>query len=803
MSKKIKKYLLAGTSVASLALVAGAISCTPSQAGLSESQIELYKDQLESFSKKLPESEREAIEAKIANLKTLSDIDAIKTKIQEIMDETKPGYFERLDASTETNRLFSQEVKDQIVLATTFSESGSQARTIKSILEEYNKLVDQMLAVKNDSTKTDEEKAAKYKELGISPLAKKVVHKVLGSGYQVGAEKVGLGLSSKDEKTFFNLIVNYSTVAAKLAEKDMLLSFNSLDDSINVDVDYFDKGFAAVNESIENVNKKSTYVLPIFKSTQVLAINSPVLGYILKTMRDHGVVFETEDQSNTFFEDIITKGANDANTVETLWGAPVATIDTVLQEYKATGFKLSKSIFDSYTSLLDFANIAQRMFEISSKGLDSDVHVFGIDDMTGVYEQALYAAIGANPDKMLQTVSNNDNKIKVNYSSIRQKDGDAYINSQKIYTKFTEAFRSGSTYAFPSGQYSSNDQTKHKFAFSIGSTAGYFHNFKSKGDAVSVLKHTESKYEFEAAPNFFTDNDKAPEGSLAWVGKYKNSIFGASRVEALPPYTYKLKNADDEQKITALQAAQTSLNFFVNPASADPKQLSWFEAMKKVGSDKVEVIALVNNNKQEVFLVAIKDVAEKGKANVREGNTNLEAAGITYKSLSDTGLLNQNELVSHATPSKWLPTDSKKVLFAQGPSLIGIKSNNEDEDATRAFVKWLLESKKEITFGKAKSTALDQLQKSASYITATADLNTKNGQSIYGKNEYLKIAYEEFRASSLDDNYVVFEEPAGVNADAFRKQIATAWETTQSNIVNKTSGNSFESFVQYLTEGQK
>ncbi|SYV97033.1 Uncharacterised protein, partial [Mycoplasmopsis edwardii] len=75
--------------------------------------------------------------------------------------------------------------------------------------------------------------------------------------------------------------------------------------------------------------------------------------------------------------------------------------------------------------------------------------------------------------------------------------------------------------------------------------------------------------------------------------------------------------------------------------------------MKKVGSDKVEVIALVNNNKQEVFLVAIKDVAEKGKANVREGNTNLEAAGITYKSLSDTGLLNQNELVSHATPSKW------------------------------------------------------------------------------------------------------------------------------------------------------
>ncbi|UWV81759.1 hypothetical protein [Mycoplasmopsis cynos] len=90
-----------------------------------------------------------------------------------------------------------------------------------------------------------------------------------------------------------------------------------------------------------------------------------------------------------------------------------------------------------------------------------------------------------------------------------------------------------------------------------------------------------------------------------------------------------------------------------------------------------------------------------------------------------------------------------------------------DDDATRAFVKWLISSTKKINTAddgmpkEEKYTPLEFLQNTAGYITAVKELDTKDDkylQNIAGKNEYLKIAFKQFKDTVKNKNHVIFEE---------------------------------------------
>nr|WP_322959035.1 P80 family lipoprotein [Mycoplasmopsis canis]WQQ12431.1 P80 family lipoprotein [Mycoplasmopsis canis] len=821
MSNKLKKYLLGvGGSLISASALMATVACGTGESDSVSTvdDLESRKDDLNAYINFVAEDDKVSLKASVEAATTPEDLEALEEKIKESVDKNNPGYFERLKSSKSTNRKFAQKVKNEIILATTFSQTGAQSKALESVLTAYNALVDEMEKVKSSSM-TDAEKATKYKELGISPLAKKVKHQVIGSGYPAGAEKVRLALSSGDKDNFFNIILNYSTVAAKLAERTvnskgelepgMLLSFNSLDKDLDVDTSLFDDGFSAVNKEIENVESDSTYVLPLFKSTQVLAINAPVLGYILDTMKENGV--QWAEDSAEFFEKIIAAGKADRNSVKTLWGEKVSSFDKLLETYKAEGFKLSKNIFESYDELVKFSNIAQSLFTVSSAGVDSPVHVFGIDDMTGVYEQALFSALDGNKSNMLQTVSTNNGRVNVEFNSIKNTNGAAYIKSQEIFNTFTSAFEKGAVYAFPSGQYSSNDQTKHKFAFSIGSTAGYFHNFKKGNSSVTTV--SAEGYEFELS-NFAGANEFKSEGknkeAIAYIGGRANAILGFGKQEKAGQYDYYAKTQEDENKIKELFNKETktsTLNLFFEAAKIQTGKLA--EYIKFLESKKSELpfktyTVIKKSDNKEYIVYAFEGVLE---ANALAFKNN-EFTNHIVKVLSDTNLLNEEELISIPTPGKWKPENAKKVLFAQGPSLIGIKSNDEDEAATKAFVKWLVTYEKEVDISKnKKNIPLVEVQKAASYISALKGINEKSeteASKIYGTNKYLKIAYEEFAKTSTEKNYIVFEEPAGSDSDSFRKNIGTAWETVQSGYVNKTTTKkSFDEFVKDMTQGIK
>ncbi|AMD81238.1 hypothetical protein AXW82_01585 [Mycoplasmopsis canis PG 14] len=821
MSNKLKKYLLGvGGSLISASALMATVACGTGESDSVSTvdDLESRKDDLNAYINFAVEDDKVSLKASVEAATTPEDLEALEEKIKESVDKNNPGYFERLKSSKSTNRKFAQKVKNEIILATTFSETGAQAKALESVLKAYNALVDEMLKVK-ESNMTDAEKAVKYKELGISPLAKKVKHQVIGSGYPAGAEKVRLALSSGDKDNFFNIILNYSTVAAKLAERTvnsngelepgMLLSFNSLDKDLDVDTSLFDSGFSAVNNEIENVESDSTYVLPLFKSTQVLAINAPVLGYILDTMKQNGVVFA--DDSKEFFEEIISAGSADRSSVQALWGEKVASYETVLSEYKKEGFKLSKSVFDSYDELVKFSTIAQLLFQNSTTGVESPVHVFGIDDMTGVYEQALFSALDGNKSNMLQSVSKNNGKTVVDFNAIKNTTGAAYIKSQEIFSTFTSAFEKGAVYAFPSGQYSSNDQTKHKFAFSIGSTAGYFHNFK-KGNS-SVITVSANGYEYDlnnfSGANEFKEKGKT-QNAIAYVGGRANAIMGFEQSEKAGQYDYYAKTKEDEDKIKTLFALENknqTLNLFFEAEKAKSGKLAEYIKFldSKASTLSFEKYSIIKKSDSKEYVVyAFKNVLKPNKLEF----VNDQFSEHNVKVLKDTNLLNESELISIPTPGKWKSDSAKKVLFAQGPSLIGIKSNDEDEAATKAFVKWLVTSEKEISISETKkSIPLVEVQKAASYISALKGISEKTdteAAKIYGQNKYLKIAYEEFAKTSKDENYIVFEEPAGSGSDSFRKNIGTAWETVQSGYVNKTeTKKSFADFVKDMTQGIK
>ncbi|WAM06684.1 P80 family lipoprotein [Mycoplasmopsis cynos] len=683
-------------------------------APLSEAEKEIQKDQLKAFLDKVPSDNRQELEKLIEKVETLRDVKEIDKKFEQILDKTKKGYYQRLKTSLDTSRGFTQDESSEILLATTFGDSGRQKKAIDKLIREYNLLVDEMLKIRNNKELNNEQKNAKYKELGISPKAKKVKNKPLGSGYPAGAEKVSLGLKSKDKK-LFNLIINYPTVAAKLAAENMLLSFNSFDAKNDADISLFDNNFTKVNEQIEKSEKTGTFVLPIFKSTNVLAINKPVLGYILKTFKENGVRFDTTDGSSDFFDGIIKDGATDKETVAALWGKPVANASEILKDYKKEGFLLSKNIFDSYSELLKFSNNAQKLFENSKNGVESNVNVFGIDDMVGVYETALYASTNADDRATLQTTRKDNGVLKVDYSNIKNKNSTTYRNSRDIFNAFSTSFQVGAAYAFPSGQYSSGDQVKHKFAFSIGSTAGYSHNFKEKGKTQKIFKDSSTNFEIDVDSRAGVKIFRTKKIEVPTIEKIKENYKKqkVDKTEEEIQTEYKSKLAEYENTIITFGGGKFLNNVYKSTfngggeydyKSKDDENDRMFEKLAKDGDlksylsisfeksritgnvkkyvDKLEEI--LKTNKQELFKYSVVSAADtkkeyviyrfKGYQNDKKDNPDLLSSkendfktkyGLELKTLSDTGLLNEDELLSYPTPGKWKSENKKVVTYVQ------------------------------------------------------------------------------------------------------------------------------------------
>lgn len=726
----------------------------------------------------------------------------------------------------ETSARYDVPATSDITIGVTWSTGKDQWNTFSAIIDVYNK---------------------KMKD---QPGFKPVNLVNLGSGYGEGAKKITNELNS--EVMAYNGIFNYASVAAKLAQKDMLLDFNEPGEANTIPLTTFNERFLSSNkttEFIKNNSGQGLYMLPYAKSSTVFAINAPVLYYIIKNMLDNGATLKEGDTKMAkFYEELKAKGSHDYSGVQSLWGTPVDNAATLVNN-----MVISYDIFENYLPLIEFSEVAQKMFSESGKpnAVSQDIHVFGIDDPAGLFETNVFQDVNADYKNSLFATVTNDGRNTVNYKALITDGSPTQNKAKAIYEKYLEAMKVGALVLNEGGIYSSQGQIKHRYAFSIGSSAGYTHSYISSNDRTETFSNKTSsplinqdlnissnrdnvltfdvvpananaeeqtaflnkvfppkdgKENKNLKPEFKTDFSKL----IAFVGKYNNPIF-ASTYGDLDSYQYKLVSGYDDVAKTAFSAegvnSESKLLLFRPKDSKNPALKFLKDVKSKLKNSSKGIFAGEMQDKEGKYsiLVISKDGSKDGIISV------MTEIGYTYVPSSEFKELSKEEGITLESPTKWSSENTKKVVYAQGPSLIGIHTNNDGDAAMRMFVHWLVTNNDSYKFLKIKrgkddpkNALIDQPQQitpyfeqNASYIVAK-DLSNLD-ISIF-KNPYLQVAAQSFILAAEDPNTVVYETPGSLFGDAYREKLGSSLSNVQKSFINGNEGQSFTQFINDLKQ---
>ncbi|WPB54756.1 P80 family lipoprotein [Mycoplasmopsis verecunda] len=753
---------------------------------------------------------------------------------------------------------YSQEERKQIIIGHTFSQGSVQSDGIDQLINVYNKLVQQNnedFKKYKEQNPNDQDGINFKSKVGLSLAAKPVTTAPLGSGYSAGAQSVQQAVKNGNPN-FADIVLNYAPVASTLASRNMLLSFNDDDPELNVDLYNFNSEFSSINAETQNVDKISSWILPGLKSTNVLAINSPVMSYILTTILENGGKIQDNDtEMTTLYNTIKQKGTADLSEVKKNWGEPVDNIKDL-----AKGKVISSTMFKHYQELLEFSSFAQSLFKNSAttNPVKANVHVFGVDSATSLYEQALFSILDGDTSKMIQSVNRNRDGVTISYTTLNKNGTPANVNSQTIYNALSEAVKSGGTKLFPGGRFSSNDQQKHKFAFSIGSTAGYNHNFV-KGEFIEYNYTQDGKssngLSFDDKKGSFTDIQQnygkgyqllqipTEPGTtdiqadtpldkilpLYKIGGRLNPIFAynlfnseaakkAGNINKIAKYATMFKSQEDQTHFAAQindvlntkdsRSRLKTTGFLVLPYD-EKKDSAFLAKAKELNLFGGLITTGLTEKDQTSIILVFKDGVTSSYGISDTAKAEFTKLGYTVSQKSQAQFLGEDELISLPTPTKWNKDNTKNVVFGQGPSIMGIVSNAVDQLATKQFIKWLISSTDKYVFDpddetKPEFTPRDFIQKQMSYVMPYNGFENvtiqQANESFIGTNAYLRVAFELFQKVAKDDSYILFEEPGSEMADAYRSAIDSAFDALQTSI---ESGQKIQGFDQFIKKIQQ
>ncbi|MBT1371208.1 hypothetical protein FCM49_01580 [Mycoplasma bovis] len=658
----------------------------------------------------------------------------------------------------------------KISLGVSFSSGQPQWNTMASLIKYYNE------AHKNDK----------------HFLPVELKH--LGSGYPEGENTVITELKAKRNEVV-NLAFNYGSLASRLASSEMrdlykmdkVLNFEDNDKDISVDLKNINEKFARANSNTENLPNNGTFMIPMLKSIQVMSANAPVLQYIFKTFENKGAKFDDSFKKSSKYKEIMKNGKGDESEVEKLWGEFVDSQTDAVKK-----LTISSSTFENLDELLTFANIAQKSFK-NSATTNSRLHILGVDDVSGLIQSLPYAMINADANDFFIQTGLVKNKTTVNYKKIKDKNNKSVKALSEIYNKFKESLAAKSLTLLAGGEYTSSYQTKHEYAFGIGSTAGYRHNYISDDakKVVFTLKDTtvsgEKDTEFK---NVINKKTKKGIDQLFVISKgHANKVYKS---------TVDTDKLDDKEK-GSLKYSYKSLD------SATDSKMD--EILKKITNTDKEAI----DNKQWLLFLRednqsdIKTVKEKGAEEVGTViETKISGASkykifflndeslLERKELSSTGTLQENELIVFAVPGKWNKSNEKRVIYSQGPSLIGVSRGAKPDRAAKNFAKFLTSLDKiDITLSKydkdmkktkdskdkpyKQVTPAQFISDAASYVFPVKGFENTDTSKI--KNKYIVHTYKELKEAVTNKNVVIYEEPAGFHSSSFRESLGSAFKS--------------------------
>ncbi|WP_423479245.1 P68 family surface lipoprotein [Mycoplasmopsis bovis] len=657
----------------------------------------------------------------------------------------------------------------KISLGVSFSSGQPQWNTMASLIKYYNE------AHKNDK----------------HFLPVELKH--LGSGYPEGENTVITELKAKRNEVV-NLAFNYGSLASRLASSEMrdlykmdkVLNLEDNDKDISVDLKNINEKFARANSNTENLPNNGTFMIPMLKSIQVMSANAPVLQYIFKTFENKGAKFDDSFKKSARYQDIMTNGKGDESEVQKLWGEFESS-----QQDAVKKLTISSSTFENLEELLNFANIAQKSFK-NSAAKNSRLHILGVDDVSGLIQSLPYAMINADANDFFIQTGLVKNKTTVNYKKIKDKNNKSVKALSEIYNKFKESLATKSLTLLAGGEYTSSYQTKHEYAFGIGSTAGYRHNFISDKTkkVIFTLKGTDVSGE----------KDKEFKNVIKKTEKGVDQLFVTFKENANKVYksTVDTDKLDDEEK-DSLRYSYKSLD------SATDSKMD--EILKKITNTDPEA----SDNKQWLLFLRednqsdIKTVKEKGAQEVGTViETKISGASkykifflndeslLVRKELSSKGTLQEKELIVFAVPGKWNKSNEKRVIYSQGPSLIGVSRGAKPDRAAKNFAKFLTSLEKiDITLSKydkdmkktkdsrdkpyKQVTPAQFISDAASYVFPVKGFEKTDTSKI--KNKYIVHTYNELKEAVTNKNVVIYEEPAGFHSSSFRESLGSAFKS--------------------------
>lgn len=675
---------------------------------------------------------------------------------------------------------FDQKYDGYVDISTGFSETNPQGKALKSIIDFYNAWL----------KKHPEKQKEGYLPGRLTPAP---------NGYNT--DDLTTKLKNKEKNTFYNAIINYPAAASLISKYKMNLGLSDAD----FDAIKYASSFKDVNKTIAGNTKNEKWVVPMSKSSEMAAVNKPVVGKLIHQLMEWGAKIDSANSTkiNEILSGYIngTTKTEDGKKVDEIWDKSKLDDGEVLNALKEQlkNYTISDDIFSSYTKLIDFAIWAKRAFPKKK-----DLPIVGFDSIMNAIN-ALASSL--TKGDLSQNFINKDDKFKKTGGY----DFDSFINDKnskqyKLFEQVTEILRRAIQYnaiwVGGSGAYGSSSLVPHKLGISIGSTAGYTHTFAKDGQGAEYaywkLAGIADEQNIDSARLL---ENKNPSSDVLWqtndLRGHKNKIYN---------HTATLKSQYD------LKAKDKASEDLLNSLDEKGALSSWDQLIEKDGKVYASLRDKDGNTK-EIELPGAKKLGQifkkllKGKE-TEDGTTwyYIPKEIINHVKKSAAEIANKSDVAHyHAPYLAGKSNNETNSVFTQGPSFVPIHANAREDKATQLFLKWftqyVLQKDEKITAGKKtekNDSIINIFNKLSGYISPTEEYMKKSIEDEVIKNlDYAsQLAFKGFKKTIDEaDKYKIVDDVASPLSNVLRK----AMESSFKSLVNKSS-SSFDDLVKSIKQ---
>ncbi|WGI36618.1 P68 family surface lipoprotein [Mesomycoplasma lagogenitalium] len=626
-------------------------------------------------------------------------------------------------------------------------------------------------------------------------------------GYQGLADDLNTKLPIKAKDNLYNLVFNYPTVVSMLAKYDMQLDLNGVNEKerdltikeiVNSKIS---SQFLTINNQIVGVAKRkmenSLWAIPTSRSSQVITINDSVFAYIIKSAIETPNFATIKKEDLSFFETILQKGFYDQEEVKKIWG-PYTPIK--FEDGGLAGYEFSKQALENYDDFFDLISRIKKSFT------NLNEKIFGVDSVANLLFQMSFAEVNGNWDEFLLGIDHK--KDLVDYSALLTKGTEKNAIFERNFNKIANLINQGTLFIKSGRNFSSNLLKNHKLLFAMGSSSGYSNYFTKNND---TYKFALSVFDKNLNKNINSEIDFGKK-TFALLKPTKDEIkkgIIAKYLVSNSTYNYIYYNSNDANLKTSKYAIESSQEFLKivqslsnyesakeNESVAYISTNDEFSNLNKLFFDKKIVLNPVKLGNYNVYTIDKNQII----------NDNETKNGVKIKIITSGQTLQENEITVIMAPY-YLNKENidyyNKIITLQGPSLMGVHSNEKENYATLNFIKWFVSEKQNWELNQNNNvinfhniTALEFFANASGYIVPTKEMINENYFNINPNNQMLNEIFKNISNPQNGENFAIYEDPSDSRLAAFRSGI----EETIIAYSNRSNKREKETFDEYLVK---